>query len=717
MAGIIRSKGPQTFSAQIQPVNTNTGSDLVINALQRATNRLNDSLYKESVTEQQELGRQVATKAPIRNEQGELIFEDVTADLSRVARNSARPILERNYGIAFSQDVKNALNDIRTKSKTAAEYDLKSKAALDGLLAGVPEDFAHLGKAVMENTAADIQIQHKYAMQLDEARQQDRIALENLQLMYQDNADTVASLIRGGDIGGAAAMRDAIINDLNETGTEDGLTDQNIRAIRNEVDRAYFGTLIQAESEYLLSQGNFEAVEAMAAALHSGTVINVGDLKDYKADEKMQLMDGQQTLVDIGFDQDTINQIQDPDVRQALAGDLRVSINGYAERQRAQAEGIAIARVANDVAQGLTVVGQKNEKRLDAWYSSVGIDPKQWASAETLQILQNNPQAQLILTQGGIMPFSLATELNAVATGGARTQEELERLTVIWNLTTKGIGPEGSINRSKNLTDEAHAFWANVSTFANSYGTEKMGEAARFFANDDDLTVRRSSVLANFNSPNGNPQQIIRNRIAEEKLFGKDYPPSAPNRMMNIAMNAYATFDKKKADQYIKNAYNAIYAESSTTMVRTQTGGIQTGRHEFALEQFYTEGQMTPVSRFIERKVDKASGSPNAGRLGEDFFLMPANQSTNQQATYAVMTKDGEMIMNKDGLPMTITTTQINQHAGITTNSFQQAIDAKIKRAQRVRADLINLDKTGMERDTEEGLNEAISGFEKSGIL
>ena len=126
---------------------------------------------------------------------------------------------------------------------------------------------------------------------------------------------------------------------------------------------------------------------------------------------------------------------------------------------------------------------------------------------------------------------------------------------------------------------------------------------------------------------------------------------------------------------------------------------------------------MTPVSRFIERKVDKASGSPNAGRLGEDFFLMPANQSTNQQATYAVMTKDGEMIMNKDGQPMTITTTQINRYAGITTNSFQQAIDAKIKRAQRVRADLINLDKTGMERDTEEDLNEAISGFEKSGIL
>jgi len=373
--------------------------------------------------------------------------------------------------------------------------------------------------------------------------------------------------------------------------------------------------------------------------------------------------------------------------------------------------------VANDVAQGLTVVGQKNEKRLDAWYSSVGIDPKQWASAETLQILQNNPQAQLILTQGGIMPFALAEELNAVAKGQPRTQEELERLTVIWNLTTKGIGPEGSINRSKNMSDEAHAFWANVSTFANSYGTEKMGEAARFFSNRDDLTARRVNVLANFNSPNGNPQQIIRNRIAEEKLFGKDYPPSAMNRMMNIAMNAYATFDKDKADEYVQNAYNAIYAESSTTMVRTQTGGIQTGRHEFALEQFYTEGQMTPVSRFIERKVDKASGSANAGRLGEDFFLMPANQSTNQQATYAVMTKDGEMIMNKDGQPMTITTTQINRHAGITTNSFQQAIDAKIKRAQRVRADLINLDKTGMEVETEKGLSDAISGFEKSGIL
>ena len=123
------------------------------------------------------------------------------------------------------------------------------------------------------------------------------------------------------------------------------------------------------------------------------------------------------------------------------------------------------------------------------------------------------------------------------------------------------------------------------------------------------------------------------------------------------------------------------------------------------------------MSRFIERKVDMASGSPNAGRLGEDFFLMPVNQSTNQNAIYAVMTTDGEMIVNKDGLPMTITTTQINRHAGITTNSFQQAVDAKIKRAQDVRADLINLQKTGMEVQVEKDLNEAISGFEKSGIL
>ena len=118
MAKVIKSKGNEIFTANVPKVNTNTGSDFVTGALQRATNRISDAMYNEAVVEQKELGREAALKAPIRDPQGNLQFVDVTEDMSRVARNAARPILERDYARAFRTDVDRALIDARANANS-----------------------------------------------------------------------------------------------------------------------------------------------------------------------------------------------------------------------------------------------------------------------------------------------------------------------------------------------------------------------------------------------------------------------------------------------------------------------------------------------------------------------------------------------------------------------------------------------------------------------
>ena len=99
MAGVIKSKGNQIFTTGVRQVNTDTGSNLVGQAMQRASNRIADQMYRDAVVEQREFGRQAALTAPIRDENNKLQFVDITEDMSRVART--RLILERDYARAL----------------------------------------------------------------------------------------------------------------------------------------------------------------------------------------------------------------------------------------------------------------------------------------------------------------------------------------------------------------------------------------------------------------------------------------------------------------------------------------------------------------------------------------------------------------------------------------------------------------------------------------
>ena len=262
MAGVIKSKGNQIFTTGVRQVNTDTGSNLVGQAMQRASNRIADQMYRDAVVEQREFGRQAALTAPIRGEDNKLQFVDITQDMSRVARNAARPILERDYARAFKVDVESALINARGESKTSDEFMTKSQQIISGMRDAVPDEFQFLTDRVINDSATDVQNQHYNAMLLQESREQERIRLENLQIQYMDQVDTVRALVQNNQYGSAGAMRDAILSDMRETGVEDGLTDQFIKNITDLVDQAYYGEIAYREVDRLLSIGDEDGVIA-----------------------------------------------------------------------------------------------------------------------------------------------------------------------------------------------------------------------------------------------------------------------------------------------------------------------------------------------------------------------------------------------------------------------------------------------------------------------
>lgn len=705
MAGIIRSKGPQIFTANVRQVDTDTGDDYVTSALQRATQRASDAIYNEAVYEQQELGRATALKATYANEDGTLVYEDITEDMSRMAKQAARPVIERNYGIAFKNQMQAALNADRAAAEGDPErFDEISTITIRNLVDAVPPEFAHLGRAVMEGTAADLQNQHKFALTLERSREQERISLENLQLDYQNQTDYVATLVRGGDLEGGAAMRDAILADLSETGVADGLTDQNIKAIKDRLNYAYHGTLTQQRAVALLPTDE-ALVLKMERAFHSGLIPE----------------DDADILESIGITQELVDQVENHAVRQAIAADIKQMRSSFASEQATLAENARLSTYANDLFAGrANRTGQKAEKDLDIIMEQFGISRTSWSSGETLNAVSTNSRLRGVLENGNVLPHSFINELQGVASGELlRTEDELRNLATLYNISTKGIGMEGSVSRAKGLED-AKGFWDNIHYFTNSFGTSEIAEGVAFFTDANSAkSTRADAILLKFNEPDGNARQLVRSRLMDESIYEddmEDIPPSAVDRMMNIAMNAYATFDKKTADEFISDAYQSLYAKSEIIKMPNTPEGITIKRSEFAPEAFYQGGDYDLFAGFVEAKISKVLPEGSATALGREYFLYPTNQSTNARVEWLVVDRNGEFVRNKDGYPMSISSSQVNQNMGM-SNSFTKGIDRKLAKARELRDDLISLDETGMEKQTRKDLDEALQGFERSGIL
>ncbi len=697
MAGVIKSKGNEIFTTGVRRVSADTGDSFVSEALQRASSRISDAMYSDAVRTEKETGRQAAINAPIRNEQGQLQFVDVTQDMSRVARNAARPILEQNYGRAFKVDADRALVQARAESKTSQEFQTKSKVALEGLLDAVPEDFEFLSRAVIQDSAAISQNQHLSAMLLDEARDQERIRLENLQLDYQDQIDTVEALMRQGEIGAAMGMRDAILTDLAETGTEDGLTDQNIKAIRDRVDNAYMGTLVLREAERLLDMGDEKTVILLERALHSGFVPDDMPAQALNQDDADDFNENKRISITKLISQEQVDSIQNYAVRQAIAADLSVLRNKRSAELSANANRVASNELAMQLSQGIAVDGsQKNQKLMDGWFGERGIQPNpdSWSSDATMQLLDSNPQLLAVLTQGSFMPFSLQATFKGVATGNNQLEpNQLQNLTRIYNLTTKGIGMEGNIHRPKGFDDATLSFWESVHLYANTYGASRISEGVQFLnMGNGNIKELQDSIKISFNKPNMSAEQIITERLYDDqgildgKFFSDKMTPGTIKRLMPIALRAYGSLPPDQADEIVSGAYQAIFTE--TDLIKSPQNRTYK-RHEFAPEAFYgTRGlALNTFKTHVSNKIEANTG--DIVRLGETHFLWPSNQSTNRSIMWTVVDANGEYVRSANGKdPMIIRSQEINSHPSM-QSAFKVNLDRKLARARSLRAELI----------------------------
>ena len=698
MAGVIKSKGNQIFTTGVRQVNTDTGSNLVGQAMQRASNRIADQMYRDAVVEQREFGRQAALTAPLRNEQGELQFEDITKDMSRVARNAARPILERDYARAFKVDVETALIQARADSATSDEFMANSQRIISGMRDAVPDEFQFLTDRVIDDSSTIVQNQHYNAMLLQEAREQDRIRLENLELQYRDQVTTVKALVQNNQYGSAGAMRDAILNDMRETGVEDGLTDQFIKNITDLVDQAYYGEIAYREVDRLLGIGDEAGVIALRRAFLTG---NANDSIPTMSVPSSELGDDGKLRIEMSprlIDQDQLDSIGNIATRRVIANQISNLHGIWAADLKAKAEAIAVANLMNNMADGNSnETGEKAAGRLDAGFAAAGINTsvEGWASSETVSAIMNNDSLKAVMVNGSLLPKSFQATLDGVATGNLQLQGgSLKNLLTLYNLATKGIGEAGPVHRPKGMSDETFMFFEAVHGYANTYGADRVADGVNFLnMGSGRLEELESKIQITFQKPNQSAERIISEFMIENQddfdgtFFSQPLTPGSVRKLMPVAIRAFGSLPKEQAVEVVANAYQAIYGE--TNLIRSPDG-FEYKRHEFAPETFYGS-RGTTYNVFLNKANDilAAHTGDVTSIIGKTHFLWPSNQSTNRKIVWTVVDADGNYVRrNGSSMPLTIDTTQINKSAQM-QSAFEDGLEAKIARARNVRSAVI----------------------------
>jgi len=181
MVEFLKAKQTTFRNRPLGVVPVDTGAIQAAQTLSRVSGDLATMYFKEATEKEMEKGRDYVSSLPTRTEivdelgvgtgQYELNFQKLDTSLSKVAQQTAQPLLRKKYGIALANDVNRNINKLRLESKTSAEFQEK----IDTFIPEYEKQITNLGGGEYVNqireSVAKLSTQHFFDMALKENRQ------------------------------------------------------------------------------------------------------------------------------------------------------------------------------------------------------------------------------------------------------------------------------------------------------------------------------------------------------------------------------------------------------------------------------------------------------------------------------------------------------------------------------------------------------------------
>ena len=637
----------------------------------------------------------------LRDENGNLMFRDITSDMSRVAKNAAEPIIQERYGRQLGLDMNDMLTDLR--ADTAAHENNPQKfrelaqLKLEGMMTAVPDDFMDIGETTLDRVGAERTQDHYNQLTQRQTRIEEQKAVSNLGLEIEDNIKTIVASIKSGDT--ETAVKLAEQSRISASKVEDmGGTSQQRRQMIRDIDTAIHRETMNITADTIIAEGEYNLLEDLQISYTIGKIVE----PDKQIVIGGKTMTVREALARRGVTDESLAAIDDIEVRAAVGARARTIANQYSQRNADAAKATAIAsELANHMNGSLTASsGKTTEQNMQDAFTSMGLDDQTIIGPQGVAQAQDpNTPLGMLLRNGQVFPSAIVKALTNVATRTPTDVNELGNLLTLWGTGSMGITKDGPVVRPK-LPDDINAFWANVNNYAQSYGLEAANEYATALKNGstvgEDL---ENSARTRLGNQNKDAYAQIKQRFIDEDVI-KDMNPSAIRRLETIARRAYASLPPDEADEYVNTAYETLYAKTSVIMTPSIMGAQMQKRSEFAPERFYQGEMYDQFERIANKKIRTAN--PNL-TLGDDAFLYPSPDSTNSSVTWQVLDRQGQPIINSNGA-IYIKSQTINKNQDMATK-FGEAMAEKLSNARALR-DRIKVEGSNLREAKEKsGLN------------
>lgn len=200
MAEFIRAKQSSFINKPIGVVSVDTGGIQAGKALADTGDRLANMYFKEATDLEQEKGRDYVANLSTRKivkeydmfdneigETSELNFQPIDTNLSAVAQSTAKPLMQRKYALALSNDLSKNLEQIRFDSKSSADF----RENVNNFVPSYIEEINKLGggnfTSQIQEGVAKLSTQHFFDMALKE-KNDNILELANTQRKFTTSA-------------------------------------------------------------------------------------------------------------------------------------------------------------------------------------------------------------------------------------------------------------------------------------------------------------------------------------------------------------------------------------------------------------------------------------------------------------------------------------------------------------------------------------------------
>lgn len=701
----------QTSAPAVGPIGLVKPSNAGVRAAEsqmRMGQQLLDSAFKLAVDRQQEEGKDFAASYTFaRNEDGTLNVEDYSAiieeaDLSKVARASAKPLLNQRYLNATKVDISNAANSFRYNKNADGNPDFSSPANEDQFVSNFQAYITKtanlsgdLGGAVSDLGAA-VQVQHVQDIRNKAVKAALDTDKENmLTIIKKTNDDILAMTVGGATVGELTFDEDseevgvtgAVLTQLYEQQLANidqlqakhssRIGDDVVPNLKKQLRKSFFGGQANGMAVNVMQQAgggaSYDSYSRGQFLLNrmSMTMTNPALYDSLSPFEK-------RIFEQAGFTKAFVTSNEFIGIRDEVASKITVL-----EGKLAQEFNTTKLARANQETELMLVQGKPvGAKQAGDYLTSVGIQTpfdvlREFGKGEKGLFAEGAPLSQMINGRS-MLPAQITNIFSPDILSDLTAQGQLRNALNMYYTMTRDFGDFGTETRlQRNLSNETVLLMESMGRYSSSMQPVKMEEWFQKTAdfNLKPVAERRALVTAELANSGNENEKTLDGFL--QSVLGKDITADERQFFRPLTEKYIAFYGIDGARQILKESKDTIF--TTTNYFRPVEIG-KPMKTRFAPEAIMGKDELVEFDRAVDSILTTLAGG-GKNMLGQTHYLAP----TRQRGTYLIIHKEsGLMAIDDSGQPLYVNANAIlkargmrlRQRAALEQQKFRDLLNA-----------------------------------------